>query len=147
MTRWREVAALLVILAVAAGIGQTGFGNSLLRGAGLFKTSSNYTSLAFLRPQLLPGQLKSKRANVGISFVIHNAASIHRYYQWSVLLVRGDGALQVDAGIARVPPGHGAAITRSVGISCTQGRIRIVVRIARPAESIGAWTACWTPRN
>lgn len=147
MKRWREVAALLVIVAVAAGIAQTGFGHGLLRGVGLFKGSSNYTALAFLHPQRLPGQLKSKLANVDISFVIRNAASIPHYYHWSVLLVGASRAREVGTGIVRIASGRGATITRRVRISCARGRVRIVVRIARPAESIGAWTACWSPRS
>ena len=145
MMRWREVAALLVIVAVAAGIAQTGFGQGLLRGAGLFKGSSNYTALAFLHPQRLPGQLKSKLAKVNISFVIRNATSIPHYYHWSIFLVGTSGSRQAGTGIVRIASGRGAAIKRSVGISCVRGRVRIVVRIARPAESIGAWMACWSP--
>jgi hypothetical protein len=147
ITRWWGAAALVVGVAVAAGLGQTSVGHGVLGEVGLFEEPASYTSLAFLHPQSWPEQLKSKRANVGISFVIHNAGSTARDYQWSVLLDRGQKTRHVDAGTLRVAAGRGAAIIRTAEISCTRGRVRIIVSLARPAESIDAWTACWAPRR
>jgi|GEM_PF-1517403 len=144
-TRWRGMGALIAVVAVAAGISQTTAGHAALRKAGLFEEPTSYTSLAFL--QSLPEQLASKRANIDISFMIHNAGTTPRDYQWSVLLVRKGRTHRMAAGALRVASRDGAAITRFAEISCTGGRVRIVVNLARPAESIDAWTACWSPRS
>jgi hypothetical protein len=145
--RWWGAIALVAVVAMAAGIGQTSAGHAILRRAGILEEPASYTSLAFLHPQSLPEQLVSKRASIEFAFVIHNAGGTPRDYRWSVLLVHGKRARPVGSGSIRVAPGRGAAITRSANVSCTRGRVRIVVSLARPAESIDAWTACWSPGN
>jgi hypothetical protein len=145
--RWRGVVAVVAVVAVAAGVAQTRAGHAMLRKAGLFEEPASYTSLAFQHPQALPEQLQSKRANVDVSFVIHNVGSASHDYVWSVLLVQGGHTRRVGTGGVRVPSGRGAAITRSAEISCAGERVRIVVALARPAEFIDAWTTCWSPRS
>ncbi len=49
------------------------------------------------------------------------------------------------AGRAAVGSGREAAITASVPVSCTTGTLEVVVRLARPAEAIDAWTSCQGP--
>jgi hypothetical protein len=143
---WPGVVAIVAVAAVVAGMCQTRVGHVMLRKVGLFEESANYTSLAFLHPQSLPKQLESKRANVRVSFVIRNAGGKPRDYQWSVLLVQGTHTRRVDGGI-RVAARGAATITRSAEISCTRGRVRIVVSLARPAEFIDAWTVCQSARR
>lgn len=136
---------LIAVIVLAAGIGQTSLGHTLLEKAGLFEEPTSYTSLAFQDPQSLPEQLSSKRATVSISFVIHNSGIIPHDYQWSVLLVQGQRSSHVAAGSVRVASGRAAAITQSVRVSCTRGQVRIVVSLMRPAEYIDARTACGRP--
>jgi hypothetical protein len=143
--RWRGVAILFAVIALAAGMGQTNLGHAILGKVGLFEEPTSYTSLAFLNPQSLPGRLSSRQATIGISFGIQNRDSTSHDYQWSVLLVQGLRTRHVAAGNVRLASGHGAAIKRSARISCTQGQVRIVVRLARPAEFIDAWTVCQSP--
>jgi hypothetical protein len=147
MAIWRGVVALAVAVALAAGMGQTSAGKAILQKTGLFEEPTSYTSLAFLDPQFLIEQLGSKRANVGVSFVIHNAGKTPRNYQWSVLLVQSGRTRRVVAGGVRVASGHGAAITRSAEISCTRVRVRVIVKLVRPAEFIDAWMTCFSPRS
>jgi len=146
-SRWLSVVALAAIVALGAGMGQTSFGHAILRKAGLFEEPTSYTSLAFLHPQSLPEQLRSKRASIGVSFVIHNAGSTSSYYQWSVVLAEGRRPRHVAAGSVRLAAGREAAITRSVEVLCTRGTLRIIVDLAHPAESIDAWTACFSSRS
>jgi hypothetical protein len=147
MARWRGLAALIAMLMVAAGIGQTSFGHRILRQAGLLEQPTTYTSLSFLHPQSLPEQLKSKRAIVHIAFVIHNASSTVHDYQWSLILVQAGRARRVVASSTRVAPGLGTPNSRSVPILCTKGQVRIEVNLARPAEYIDIWTKCWSRRS
>jgi hypothetical protein len=146
MAGWPGVIALVAVVAVIAGIGQTRVGHVMLRKAGLFEEPTGYTSLAFARPQSLPKPLASKHANVRISFIIRNSGGTPRDYRWSVVLVHGEHTRRVDGG-TYIAPGGAATITRSAEISCTRGRVRIVVSLARPAESIDAWTACQSARR
>jgi hypothetical protein len=145
--RWRSAIALVSVIVLAAGLGQTSAGHAMLRAAGLFQAPTSYTSLAFLRPKPLPTPLASKRATVDVSFVIQNANGTPRDYQWSVLLDQGQRTRRAAVGSIRVASGRGAVITRSVKINCARGKVRIVVSLARPAEYIDAWTACGSRRS
>ncbi len=141
--RYWEMIALVALVILAASIGQISLGHSILREAGMFQGPTSYTSLAFLHPQSLqPRRLDPKRANVDVSFVINNAGGTPRDYRWSVTLAQGRHTHAVAAGSVRIPSGHGATITRSEQISCTQGQARIVVSLESPAEFIDAWAAC-----
>jgi hypothetical protein len=142
---WPATIALVAIAAAVAGACQTSDGHVVLRKLGLLEGTTSYTSLAFLRPQSLPEQLQSKRADVPVSFTIHNSGNTTRDYQWSMLLVHGAHTRRVAAGGLRIAAGHDARITRSAAISCIRGRVQIVIRLMRPTESIAAWTVCWTP--
>jgi hypothetical protein len=142
---WSAATALAGVVILAAGIAQTRAGHSVLQAAGLYQEPAGYTSLAFLHPQSLPENLSARHVQVGVSFVIRNSGSDTRRYQWSVLLIRAGRTRRVAAGDAKVRSGHATAITRPASVSCTQGRLQIVVKLARPVETIDAWTACWSP--
>ena len=147
LTIWRGVVALVAVVAVAAGMAQTSVGHEMLRKTGLLEEPPSYTSLAFQNPQFLTEQLGSKRNNIGVAFVIHNAGITPRDYQWSVLLVQNGRTHRVAAGGLRVASGREAAITRSAEISCTRVRVRVIVKLASPAEFIDSWIACSSPRS
>jgi hypothetical protein len=146
MAGWRRLVTLVAVL-IAAGISQTSLGHAILRQAGLLKESASYTSLSFLHPQSLPDQLASKRAAIDIAFVIHNAAGTATYYQWSILLTQTDRTHRVSASGLRVGPGHEVTISRSVPVDCARGRLHIIVKLARPAETIDAWIPCSSHRS
>jgi hypothetical protein len=145
--RWRGAIVLAIAVVLAAGLGQTGVGHTILRKAGLFEEPASYTSLAFLQPQSLPELLSSKRANVAVSFVVHNAGSTPREYQWSVLLGQNQRMQRIASGSVRVASGRDGAITQSAEIICKRGRVKIVVNLTRPSESIDAWTDCRQRRS
>jgi hypothetical protein len=141
-------AVLVAVVAVAAGISQTSVGHAILQNLGILQTPSTYTSLAFAHPQSLPERLRLPQENVNVSFVVHNASNVLHDYRWSVFLAHNGRTRRVDTGELRVASGQGVAITRPVGVSCTGGRVRIVVNLvgaAPKAESIDFWTACWSP--
>jgi hypothetical protein len=139
-SRWRGLVTLIAIIILAAGVGQTSFGHDILGKTGLFEEPASYTSLAFLHPGSLAGQLTSKQ--VTVSFIIRNAGDTPHDYQWSMSLAQGKRTRQIAGGTTRVASGNGTAITRAATISCTQGQARIVVSLAHPAEYIDAWLAC-----
>jgi hypothetical protein len=148
MAIWRWAIALVAAVALAAGIAQTSFGHEALRKAGLLGEPTSYTSLAFVDPRLsVIESLSATQVPVSVSFEIHNATTAPRYYQWSVLLVQSGRTHSMAAGGVHVASGRGAVITRSVNISCRRGRVRVIVKLASPAESIDAWMACYSPRS
>ena len=142
VVRYWGLTVLLGAIILTAGIGQTTLGHTILRKAGITGGPTGYTSLAFSHPQSLPEQMGSKSANVEVSFVIQNTGDALRDYQWSVGLAQGQRRHDVATGNVRIAAGQEATITRSAKSSCTRGQIRVVVSLAEPAESIGAWIAC-----
>jgi len=145
--KWPGLISLVAVVLLAAGIGQTSAGHTVLREAGLFEQPTGYTSLAFQYPQAPIEQPTSNQADIAFSFVIHNAGSTPESYQWSVLLVQGSHTSRVAAGILRLASGQETALTRPAKISCTQGEARIVISLARPTESIDALTTCQSKRS
>ena len=142
VVRYWGLTALVAAIILTAGIGQTNLGHTILRKAGITGGPTGYTSLAFSRPQSPLEQPGSKPANVEVSFVIQNTGDALRDYQWSVSLAQGPSKHDVATGNVRIAAGQGATITRSAKSSCTRGQIRVVVSLAEPAESIGAWITC-----
>jgi hypothetical protein len=142
---WPAAVVLVAALILAVGMGQTRAGHAVLRAAGLYSAPGGYTSLAFLDPRSpLPSQATAK---LSVSFAIQNADSSRRDYQWSVSLVQAGRTRHAAAGRATVASGREAAITRTVALACVAGRVQVVVRLARPAEAIDAWTTCPTART
>lgn len=139
--RWGLV-ILIAGAAVLISVFQTGAGHALLRETGLAQGSAGYTSLSFLRPQSLPGKLGPGHTKVGAPFVIHNGTSTTRDYRWSVFLLRDGRNHRVRAGTVRLPAGRAAVISQSLRIACTRDRVRIMVSLQRPVESIHAWLTC-----
>jgi hypothetical protein len=145
--KWRGLISLVAVILLAAGIGQTSVGHTVLRQAGLFEEPTGYTSLAFQHPQAPVEQPSSDQTDVAVSFVIHNAGRTPETYQWSVLLIQGSHTSRAAAGSLRLASGQETALTRSAKISCAQGQVRIVISLARPTESIDALTTCRSKRS
>jgi hypothetical protein len=142
MSAWPVLAAFIAILLLGIGISQMSVGQAVLKSAGLVGNSDTYTSLAFLKPQSLPTQIGSGETKVNVAFVIRNATTASRDYQWSLFLLQGGHNRRVSAREIRVQSGREASVDRMIKISCGKGRVRITVSLARPAEHIDAWMTC-----
>lgn len=140
--RWRPAAAALILVALAASLGQTSTGHAILRAAGLFEEPTSYTSLAFQDPQSPQENLFHEHNTVPVSFVIRDTGANPGDYQWSILVDQGSRTLRVASGSVRLISGRQATITRYAKITCAQKRVRIVVSLARPAEFIDALASC-----
>ncbi|MGD0701323.1 MAG: hypothetical protein ABSA02_15740 [Trebonia sp.] len=139
--RWPLLSVVAAVL-ICTGLAQTQRGHVLLRDTGLYETPAVYTELAFNDPGALPSALEKTNGTVKVSFGIHNVSYAARSYQWSIQMVH-DGKNRVEAGGAAQTPAHGrTGVTRSVAAACVGGRLQVVVRLARPAESISFWVTC-----
>ena len=139
---WRAL-VLVVLVAFAVELAQTGSGHALLQKAGLLKAPASYTTLSFEHPQLLPRQLTAKKSSVNISFLIHNATGSPHTYNWQVHVVHGKGSTPVASGWALVSAGASAKVSRAIRTSCVSGKVDFVIKLAAQQESINFWSACW----
>jgi hypothetical protein len=142
--RWRGALGIIGIVIIAAMIGQTSIGHTMLQRVGLSAESTGYTSLSFLRPLSLPQSLTARQQEINVSFVINNHANTRQDYQWSLRLLQQGSSRKIDDGQIKLAPERLGIINRSIPISCAAGRVQIVVGLGRPAESIDAWATCGT---
>lgn len=138
---WWSAFALVGLLAASAVVAQTASGQGLLRDMGLSQAPS-FTELAFSHPQNLPTRLRSEHASINVSFGIHNVSDSSRTYSWSIATLSSGQNHPKAAGVVRLPAQGNATVDKSLRLSCVQGRLQVVVRLASPAESIDFWVAC-----
>lgn len=141
---WWSALAFVVLVVVSAGVAQTSSGQGLLRDMGLSQAPS-FTELAFTHPQNLPTQLRSKHASINVSFGIQNVSGSSRTYRWSIMTLASGQKHPRTAGVVRLPAQGHATVDKDLALSCVQGQLQVVVRLASPAESIDFWVACPSP--
>jgi hypothetical protein len=142
ISAWPVLAAIVAILLLGLGVSQMGVGRVVLKKTGLVGSPGVYTSLAFQDPQSLPTQIGHIGARVNVSFVIRNATTASREYQWTLLLIQGKHSRRVSAGELRVQSGREASVNKTIKVSCQTGQVRISVGLAQPAQDIDAWMTC-----
>ena len=139
---WLGLAVVAAMVVLVTGVAQTGIGQELLRRTGLIAAPLNYTSLSFAHPLSLPQQFTSTRARTAVGFVIQNHAATVHTYRWSILVVQDGKTARAGVGGLTLGPDKRAQVTRTVATVCARGSLRIVVRLASPAESIDALVTC-----
>lgn len=140
--QFRLLILVLALVMLCAGLAQTSPGHALLADAGLYAQPASYTELTFTTPGDLPSALPSANSSVDVAFTIHNVSAASRVYQWSVALAEGGRSHVMAAGTAGVAAQGRVAVTRRVPAQCAGGRLQVLVRLARPAESANFWVAC-----
>lgn len=138
----RGILIITVSACTLALLAQTSTGRNALQSAGLVKRPSGYTSLAFQDPTFLPEHLAFRMQHVRIAFVVHNSASESRIYTWRLATVHGHHNERRLSGRIRIASGGSATISRRTAISCSSGRVLIMVTLKTPPESIDAWATC-----
>ena len=134
--------ATAAIVVLAAVLAQTAFGKSVLRDAGLLGSPQGYTELEFVQPAKLPAQIAPGTRRLRVPFRIHNVEGGAHTYRWSVVAIR-DGQTQRLAGARQdLAKGQSRYLDPHVPLTCSGGRVRVEVRLADPAQSIGFWVKC-----
>jgi hypothetical protein len=139
-------ASIVVVVALATGLAQTETGHSILQKIGVYGPTANYTSLAFANPQSLPTHVSSASTRMRMSFDLANSSADPRSYSWSIIFEQAERDSRLATGEISVSAGNRVMVARTVKVSCVKGRVRMVVKIASPAESIDFWMTC-SPRK
>ena len=136
------------MLVAVASLAQTPTGHMVLRQAGLDTAPPAYTALSFAEPQSLPERLPAPRTRLRVPFTIHNDSSGTRRYQWSLEASRIGSAGGLTARPVRrtitLAPGATVTVDAALPLTCHGGQIRVTIRLASPAESIGFLSRCPT---
>jgi hypothetical protein len=145
-----SVLAVGLLVLVALGVAQTGWGKGVLEDAHLRGgNAAGYTELSFPNPRRLSRNLATVRS---VRFTVHNAEGAGRNYPWTATLrgagtsrTLGRGTLPLAAGDRRTVsvamPDVCASVTRRT-------RFQVVVSLATAKrETIAFYTACGAPRH
>ncbi|MGH3259208.1 MAG: hypothetical protein ACRDOU_28045 [Streptosporangiaceae bacterium] len=142
----RSSAVVAMVLAMAAGLAQTGTGHTLMRLAGLTSAPAAYTALYFTDPQSLPTGVRSGSFALTVPFTLHNLSATARTYQWSVSAVQGTRIRAAVRGRLTMAPDQAENLILPVSGFCRAGSragsLQVVIRLAAPQESIDFWAAC-----
>jgi hypothetical protein len=138
--RWQLLLPTAFVL-VGATLAQTQQGHMVLGAVGVYKTVS-YTELAFSDPMTLPRTLEKPHEDLNVSFGIHDVSADASSYAWSVVLIHGTESQVKASGNVLTAAQSRVTVTKSVAVSCTGGRLQVVVRLASPNESISFWVTC-----
>jgi hypothetical protein len=140
--RLRAPLALLAGAALIAVLAQTSPGSSVLRDTGLVKPAPAYTSLFFSDPNALLTKVPFGHFSVDVPFSIHNASQATVTYQWTVQTVIGGKSARISGGSITEPPN--TTFSRNVTVIglCQAKELAVVVKLAKPAESIDYRAIC-----
>jgi hypothetical protein len=135
--------ALLVGAALVLGLAQTGPGGDALGSLGLRSPSEGYTELAFEASGSLPEHVTAPTATPDMPFIVGNREGGDRTYRWIIQRRDRSGLRQVATGTTpRLASGSSLIVTPRVRFACAETRVRVIVRLAEPAQSIAYWTRC-----
>jgi hypothetical protein len=135
--------ALLVGAVVLLGLAQTGPGGDALGSLGLRSPSEGYTELGFKASGSLPERVTAPTATPDMPFIVGNREGGDRTYRWIIQARDRHGVRQVATGTTpRLASGSSLIVTPRVRLACAEGRVRVIVRLVRPAQSIAYWTRC-----
>lgn len=147
----RAAAVVVAVLALIA-VAQTAPGRSVFRTMGLTAHPARYTELAFAQPSSpgasdasTPRTGSQPQLNLGVPFVLHNVEGAPRSYDWVVDASARGQTTNVARGEVHLTAGQRVEVKPHVACNY-RGRVRIEVRLASPAQSIGFWTECPTSR-
>ena len=134
--------ATAAIVVLAAVLAQTAAGKSVLRDAGLLGSPQGYTELEFVEPAKLPAQLTPGTQRVRVPVRIHNVEATARTYRWSVVAIDGGQTERLAGARQDLAKGQSRYLDPRVPLTCSGRRVRVEVRLADPAQSIGFWVKC-----
>jgi hypothetical protein len=138
----KSLVLLVVMVLLCVGLAQTNQGHVLLSDVGLYEQPASYAELTFTAPGDLPSALPSSNSPIDVSFSIHNVSGAASAYQWSVILTKTGQSHVKASGTATAPAQGRVTVTKSVAMACVGGRLQVLVRLARPAESVDFWVTC-----
>jgi hypothetical protein len=137
--------ALLVGAALLVGLAQTGTGADALGSLGLHSQAEGFTELGFQASGSLPDHVGGPGDGTSMPFIIGNHEGEQRSYAWIVEQRTGDGTRELAHGTTpQLGDARSTLVTPAVTVDCGApgDRVRVIVRLADPAQSIAFWTRC-----
>jgi hypothetical protein len=128
-------------VAITLIVMQTSVGQSLLRDAGLSRTTEPFIELYFPNASALPSQV-SPSDHLDLDFAVDNVAPTAHRFAWQV----SEKTNRVEIGLAFgrivVPARQRAVVSQRLRVYCLSERIQILVSVARSSARITLWLSC-----
>jgi hypothetical protein len=135
--------ALLVSAALLVGLAQTGAGADALGSLGLRSQAEGFTELGFKASGSLPRHVGGPGDDTSMPFIVGNHEGAKRSYAWIVEQRTGHGTRELAHGTTpELGDARSTMITPAVTVDCVEPRVRVIVRLVEPAQSIAFWTRC-----
>ena len=135
---------VIVIVLALGGLAQTSVGRDALRDVGFYPHPTPFTQLHFERPAAIVGAtaLKRRRNAAHLRFVIRNDERRDWTYAWRA---QASSSATGSTGRIALTSGSQETVATTVRYRCRGSRVRIVVSLAQPAQSIYYWVRCVEP--
>jgi len=136
-----ERIAVAGIVAIVLLVIQTGFGQSVIRTAGLSRPTEPFVELYFPNARALPSILPaSDRLN--IRFAIGNVGLTTHAFAWQVSEETAKAQIGLASGHSVVPASRTDVVVQRVRVYCLGKRVQLLVSVARSSARITLWLAC-----
>lgn len=141
----RLLLVLVLCVAVALSLLQTGWGRTLWAAAGLAPQPSRYLELFFTYPGGHPTQIGATGGLVQVAFVIRSHDLAVNDQGWTISVSDGRTSTRAATGQVSLQPGEQAEVTRGVVVPCTPGgqsRSSVSVNLDGTSQQILFWLTC-----
>jgi hypothetical protein len=143
-TRKRRI-AVFGIVAIVLLVIQSGFGQAVLKDAGISRQVEPFVELYFPSPQALPSLLPASD-RLKLTFAVRYVGSANHAMAWRVSEKANKTQIGLASGHFVVAMNQTDVIVRRVRVHCLTKRVQLLVSIARSSTRITLWLVCPNPR-
>jgi hypothetical protein len=124
---------------------QTGFGQSVLKAAGLSRPTEPFVELYFPNARTLPSILPASD-RLKIRFAVGNVGLTTHAFAWQVSEKTDKVQIRLASGRSVVPASRTDVVVQRVRVYCSGKRAQLLVSVERSSARITLWLACPSPR-
>ncbi|MGO9964687.1 MAG: hypothetical protein ACLPUG_14845 [Acidimicrobiales bacterium] len=128
-------------MAIALIVLQSSIGQSLLKDAGLSRTTEPFIELYFPNPNAVPSQVPASD-HLKIGFAVDNVGPATHRITWEVSEETGKIEIGLASGHTVVPASQAAVVSQRLRVYCLSKRVQLLVSVARSSARITLWLSC-----
>ena len=132
---------IIGVLAIGLVVLQTSVGQSLLRTAGLSRSTPSFVELYLPDSKSLPANLPAS-GRLTIRFALSNVGPTKRIFLWQISQSNSKGPLKLASGRALLNANRTDTILRKFRVRCSGQRTRLLVSVKDTAATLTLWLAC-----
>jgi hypothetical protein len=143
--RKKIIVVIAGIMAIVLIVIQTGFGQSVLKAAGLSHPSEPFVELYFPSANALPSKVPASD-HLEIGFAVANVGPTTHRFAWQVSEETDKVEIKLASGHAVVPASQTAVVSQRIRVYCLSERVHLFVSVTRSSARITLWLSCPSQR-